>query len=439
MRPRHLSSVIVNNTEYQLPTGPVVAICLAGCAEEYITQASEAGLMPNWKAIQDRNRPSLFDQNGYGLVTAAFPTLTQSNHAALVCGATPEVTGITGAIFLDKKTNKEVSQTDPQQLRCKTVLAALSAKGVPITVLTATDDISGILSAGLQPQQDLTIAGEDAFSTDCIERCRTPLGDSLKLVMETHGAEEWQSKDQEGLAVELGLLPVELANAILSKRGAHGPAVYFVSTSAALQLAEPPGSEVANRFYATLDRSLGRMDALGATIGLTADHGMNDKTRFDGSPRVVFAEAVLHALGIGCRVVLPIANAGVNDHTSLGSYATVYLEDANDEAAALTALRAQEGVYTAMNNEEAAKNFALPRDRIGDIVIFGDKHSVIGRSPAFHDLSRAPHLRSHGGLEEGVVPMWFNTPLQPEYNKKLKRGKARNYHLFDYLLNGMLK
>ena len=51
--------------------------------------------------------------------------------------------------------------------------------------------------------------------------------------------------------------------------------------------------------------------------------------------------------------------------------------------------------------------------------------------------SQVSHLRSHGGLDETTVPMILNMPLEAEYDKRLMRGKARNYNLFDFLLNGV--
>ena len=42
-----------------------------------------------------------------------------------------------------------------------------------------------------------------------------------------------------------------------------------------------------------LDRYLAQLDALGATVVLTADHGMNAKTDALGRPNIVFLQDVL--------------------------------------------------------------------------------------------------------------------------------------------------
>ena len=109
------------------------------------------------------------------------------------------------------------------------------------------------------------------------------------------------------------------------------------------------------------------------------------------------------------------------------------------QARALQLLRDLPGVYTAMDRNEACRTFDLPPDRTADIVVIGDRSTTLGRRPEFHDLSQVPHLRSHGGLEEATVPMLFNRRLQANYSRRLHRGQARNFHLYDFLLNGLLQ
>ena len=84
---------------------------------------------------------------------------------------------------------------------------------------------------------------------------------------------------------------------------------------------------MANDFYAMMDRNLARLDALGATIVVTADHGMNAKHGADGQPNVIYLQDTLDAW-IGkdkARVILPITDPYVVHHGALGSFALVYL------------------------------------------------------------------------------------------------------------------
>ena len=74
-----------------------------------------------------------------------------------------------------------------------------------------------------------------------------------------------------------------------------------------------------------VDGYLGKLDATGAAIVLTADHGMKPKHDGSGAPQVVYIQDVLDEwLGrTAARVILPIADPYVVHHGALGSFATV--------------------------------------------------------------------------------------------------------------------
>src|SRR3546814_9914316 len=69
------------------------------------------------------------------------------------------------------------------------------------------------------------------------------------------------------------------------------------------------------------------MIELGATVALTADHGMADKSDRDGRPNVVYAEDALNErFGAGSvRVICPIADPFVRHHGALGGLVRVHL------------------------------------------------------------------------------------------------------------------
>jgi phosphonoacetate hydrolase len=181
------------------------------------------------------------------------------------------------------------------------------------------------------------------------------------------------------------------------------------------------------------------MTSLGASVGITADHGMNDKVGFDGQPRIVYLRSALDQAGIAHRCVLPITDPYLAHHASLGGYATIYIEDKSQVLRAMEILRDITGCYAVVGRTDAVKAWDLPADRIGDIVVVGDHATVLGSRPEDHDLTllRGQRLRSHGGMDESTVPMYINQPLKRPYMDRLNRGKARNYHLFEYLLNGI--
>ena len=126
----------------------------------------------------------------------------------------------------------------------------------------------------------------------------------------------------------------------------------YLSTTDYVQHKAAPGSEAANAFYAMIDRYLGALDAAGAVVVLTADHGMNDKHLADGAPDVLYLQDVLDgSLGAGAaRVILPITDPYVVHHGALGSFATVYLPpDADRATRRRGASRAEPGIEVAMD------------------------------------------------------------------------------------------
>jgi phosphonoacetate hydrolase len=207
------------------------------------------------------------------------------------------------------------------------------------------------------------------------------------------------------------------------------PDIMYLSTTDYVQHKAAPGTPAANAFYAMMDRYLAELDAAGATVALTADHGMNAKHCADGSPNVIYLQDLLDEwLGAGdARVILPITDPYVVHHGALGSFATVYVQaDVEDRIAAVP------GIEVVLSREEAAKRFELPPDRIGDLVVLSTKHVVIGTSKARHDLSGLTEpLRSHGGISEQKVPLLFNRPVDGVPPER----RLRNYDVFDLALN----
>ena len=74
------------------------------------------------------------------------------------------------------------------------------------------------------------------------------------------------------------------------------PDLMYLSTTDYVQHKAAPGSEIANAFYAMIDRYVGELDAAGCVLVLTADHGMNDKHLPNGEPDVIYLQELLDEL-----------------------------------------------------------------------------------------------------------------------------------------------
>ena len=88
------------------------------------------------------------------------------------------------------------------------------------------------------------------------------------------------------------------------------PDIMYLSTTDYIQHKHAPGTEVANRFYAMMDSYWAKLEAMGATVALTADHGMKAKHDQTGEPDVIYLQSLLDEwLGQGnSRVILPITD-----------------------------------------------------------------------------------------------------------------------------------
>ena len=400
----------LNKRSYQLGTAPVVGICVDGSDPSYTEAAAHC--MPHLQAI--------LKKGAHGLVQTVIPSFTNPNNIAIVTGAPPDTNGIPGNFYYDAEADQEVMMNDPGYLRAPTLLAACSQAGHKVAAVTTKDKLRLFLAEGLE---GICFSVERAH-----EACTEEHG--IDQVLELVGRENPGIYDPEAsvYCIEAGVRLLERYQIDLM----------YLSTTDFVQHKYVPGSPEANRFYARLDQFFGELDARGTILGLTADHGMNAKVRADNTPKVELIETLLVQQGIAeARVILPITDPYVVHHGALGSYATVYVDpDHVDPAARM--LRAVPGVEQVLTRAQAIAAYSLPGDRIGDLVVLGDRHTVLGRTPEWHDLSVVESgLRSHGGRHEATVPMIINRPLKPSYRERLDSGQARNFDLFDFLCNGV--
>jgi len=176
-------------------------------------------------------------------------------------------------------------------------------------------------------------------------------------------------------------------------------------------------------------------------VALTADHGMNDKSRADGSPNVIWLQDILDArFGKGTSTVIcPITDRFVVHHGALGGFVRVYCRNGLDPADVLRLVKAFPGVEAAYDKATMARTFAQPLDREGDVAVIGRVDTCLGASEADHDLSglKGHRLRTHGGLSEAKVPFIISKPLRADYAARAAAEELHSYQLFDFAINGV--
>ncbi|GMV59986.1 phosphonoacetate hydrolase [Betaproteobacteria bacterium PRO7] len=397
----------VNGRHYAMPKQPTVVICVDGCEPDYIAQAVAAGQMPTMKRWLAEGTALVAD--------CVVPSFTNPNNLSIVTGAPPSVHGICGNYLYDASTGSEVMMNDPKWLRAPTLLARLADAGKSVAVVTAKDKLRKLLGHGMR---GICFSSEKADQATVAEN-----GIDGVLPLVGMPVPSVYSAELSEFVFAAGVKLLETRR----------PDVLYLSTTDYVQHKHAPGDPDANRFYAMMDRYLAKLDALGAVVALTADHGMNAKTRLDASPNVIYLQDLLDGwLGAGrARVILPITDPYVVHHGALGSFATIYLPP--DAAyGVMGRLREIPGIEVVASREEAAARFELPADRIGDLVVVSERSVVLGTSVSRHDLTQLElPLRSHGGISEQRVPLIVNRCVQGLDSKR----RWRNFDAFDLALN----
>jgi phosphonoacetate hydrolase len=401
------TDIIVNGRTYHWIDRPLVVVCVDGCQYEYITAAVAAGAAPFLGRL-------LAGGGTCFMADCVMPSFTNPNNLSIVTGVPPSVHGICGNYFFDPERGEEVMMNDPRYLRVGTILAAFSDAGAKVAVITAKDKLRKLLG---HQMKGICFSSEKADQVTMAEN-------GIENVLERVGMPV-PSVYSAALSEFVFVAGVKLMEK-------ERPDLMYLSTTDYIQHKAAPGTAVANDFYAMIDRNIARLDELGATIVLTADHGMNAKHGGDGEPKVIYLQDSLDAwLGKDkARVILPITDPYVVHHGALGSFALVYLPAAH--AAVAERIAALPGIETVLTRAEAAVRFELPSDRIGDLVVVSQLDTVIGTSRDRHDLSGLDvPLRSHGGTSEQKVPLIINRGV----SKQPAGRRWRNFDAFDLGLN----
>ena len=409
------NTLSINNREYPSTLNQTsIVICLDGSQKEYIDEASKLNLTPNLDDII---------QKGENLMAhSAIPSFTNPNNISIVTGQPSSVHGICGNFFYTPETGKEVMMNDPQYLRAPTIFEKFYQAGAKIALVTAKDKLRTLLGNGLKFSENRTIC----FSAEKSDQA-TKIENGIENVNDWLGmpVPEVYSQDLSEFVMAAGVKLME----------EFKPDIMYLSTTDYIQHKYAPGNEVANKFYSMFDKYIGQLDELGATIIITADHGMKPKSKEDGSPNAIFLQDHLDDKfnKDKTKVILPITDPYVLHHGALGSFATIYLEDKNDLEDVMMEIKKIKDIEVVLNKEEGCSQYNLPKDRMGDIICMSSEFMTIGSSKDKHNLSGLNEpLRSHGGLHEREVPFIVNKKMpQIDSNKQLY-----NYDAFYYAISG---
>ena len=310
------------------------------------------------------------------------PSVTNANNSSICCGVFPKEHGITGNSYFDPSTGHEEYMETADLLMAPTLFEHAAKHGVSSALISSKKKSISLLSRGTT----IAVTAEEP-PTEWVDR----LGPAPAIYSR-----------------EINYWIFRAAIDVLK----HRPEIrcLYVHTTDYPMHTWAPDTAESKEHLKTIDTLLGEAceAAPDAAFLLTADHGMNFKTRaYD-------LDKTLAASGTPIRISISAErDKYVKHHLGLGGAAWIYLNRPEDKQKVVDALSKLAGVESVLTREEAVAKFNLYGPRIGDLCVFGDQNTVFGQlEQASSELPR--NYRSHGSMHELDIPLFvFNAEGAP--------------------------
>ncbi len=347
-----------------------VVIMFDGFGLDYLEQSD----MPTLRRWQ---RDGLYQR-----VKGVMPSVTNANNASICCGCFPREHGITGNSYFDVTTGHEEYMEAAGLLLAPTLFERAAKFGVSSALLSSKKKTISLLRRGTAS----ALTAEEP-PAEWVDR----LGPAPPIYSR-----------------EINYWIVRAAIYILK----HQPEIqclYVHTTDYPMHTWAPEAPE-SREHLKTMDTLLGEASAAApdAQFLLTADHGMNHKTRAYDLDKTRGRSGTPIRISISAE-----RDRYIQHHRGLGGAAWIYLKRAEDQRRVMDSLQALTGVESVLTREEAAARFNLYGARIGDLCVFGDRNTVFGEmeeaTTALPDT-----YRSHGSRYELDIPLIvFNSREAP--------------------------
>ena len=383
------ASAALANIGWGAPSRPsaqrIVVVMFDGFGPAYFAE-SKMPVFRQWK------RDGLYKQ-----VQGVMPSITNVNNAGICCGVWPEVHGITGNSYYDEARGVEDYMESASLLLAPTLFDRAGRQGVKSALLSSKAKTVTFLLHGAE----IVLTAENP-TPDWVGR----LGPAPPIYSR-----------------EINYWLVRAAIDILKNRPEIG-CLYIHTTDYAMHM-WPPDAAESKEHLERLDELFGEamQAAPDAAFLVTADHGMNAKTRcWD-------LEKVCVRAGVPLRKAFSAGrDRYVKHNRGCSGAAYVYLKGAGDLDRVRDILSGTKGVEKVLTRDEAARKYKLMASRIGHLVVWGDEDTVFGEMDM--ELQEVP-LRSHGSLHELDIPLFvYNAQGAPsadyfEHNLDLARWLYR--------------
>jgi phosphonoacetate hydrolase len=356
-----------------------VVIMFDGFGLDYLAE-SKMPVLGQWK------RDGL-----YKPVTGLMPSVTNINNASICCGVWPEEHGIVGNSYFDERRSEVDYMESPQLLLAPTLFERAARQGVKSALLSSKAKTITFLLRGAE----IVLTAENP----------TP---------------EWVQKLGPAPSIyssEINYWLLRAAIDILRNRPDIG-CLYVHTTDYPMHM-WPPEARESKEHLQRLDDLFGQAmtAAPDAAFLVTADHGMNAKTRcYD-------LEKVCARRGVPLRKAFSAGrDRYVKHNRGCSGAAYVYLKNPQDAGRVREILSGVKGCERVLARAVAAREYKLMASRIGDLVVWGDKDTVFGEMDMEQE-NFSSGLRSHGSEHELNIPLFVyhakNSPSSDYFHHNL--------------------
>jgi phosphonoacetate hydrolase len=340
----------------------VVVLMCDGLGLDYYRESS----MPTLKAWAD--------QGVFAQVQAVLPTVTNANNASICCGSWPSTHGVVGNSFLDEDTGQEEYLEDADLVCAPTLFERAGKAGVRSALLTSKKKTTALLGRGAE----ILLAAE------------APDGDWEKIL----------GKSPPIYSREINYWLMRAAIHVLRTRPEIG--CLYVHTTDFPMHEWPPQAPESQEHLAMIDALLKEAAeaAPDAAFLVGADHGMNYKARCWDLDRACAARGMPIRISISAE-----RDKYLRHHRGFGGMAWVYPLKPSDAPEVKALLLSLDGVERVLSRAEAAAEFHLMPERIGELVVIGDADTVFGHLERLEMEILPLGYRSHGSHHELDVPL----------------------------------
>jgi phosphonoacetate hydrolase len=304
---------------------------------------------------------------------AIFPSLTNANNISIACGAWPEAHGVTTNCYYDEEAGVARFLESPDFLLAPTIFAKARKLGMESALLTCKAKTAKIVGQ----DATLSIVAEEPTPEICAQFGEPPPMYSCEINYWLWNVAAYLLENRPELKV-----------------------IYVHTTDYPMHM-WPAEAQESREHMRALDAHFKRVTEIApdAVLMVTADHGMNFKTRcWD------LGKACAHR-GLELKFAIsPLADRLLKHHRGFGGVAYVHLNNIDDMAHAKDLIRGLDGVEEVLDRHEASRRFRLMEDRVGDLVVLPDQDTVFGDLETEQE-TLAPEYRSHGSLYDMDIPL----------------------------------